>query len=173
MKFLILAISLILCSAQKSHAEDSLFDITAQGGYDYRMATYQISAMYWINPTNQIGVKGGANKSDGEHQTVFSLQYKHFLKNSFYISPEIYYLNTREKDSWWLTDNLFNLEAKYSEYVSMGAGVRIGNQWIIKHFTLGIDWIGLGRRFGTFRKDNQDTNEYTATLFNVYAGLSF
>jgi hypothetical protein len=55
----------------------------------------------------------------------------------------------------------------------MGGGVRIGNQWIIKHFTFGIDWVGLGKRFGTFRKDNQDTNEYTFTLFNIYAGLSF
>jgi hypothetical protein len=89
------------------NVNDSVFDITAQAGFDYRMATYQLSLMYWINPTNQIGLKAGANKSDGEHQTVFSLQYKHFLKNTFYISPEIYYLNTRERDSWWLTDSMF------------------------------------------------------------------
>lgn len=163
----------ILCFSFSVFAEDSLFDITVQAGWDYRMPTYQVSAMYWLNPTNQLGVKAGANKSDGEAQTVFSLQYKHFLKNTFYISPEIYYLNTREKESWWFTDEIFGLKAKYSEYTSMGAGVRIGNQWVVHHFTFGIDWFGIGRRFGTFRKDNKDSNDYTITAFNIYAGLSF
>lgn len=174
MKFLVFVFSICLFSFHSAaESTESILDVTLQAGIDYRMSPTQLSVMYWPNPTNQIGLKAGVDCEGEERQTNVSLISKHFLKNSFYVSPEIFYLNTREKESWWLEDNLFNLKATYAEYVSMGAGIRIGNQWIIKHFTLGLDWIGVGRRFGTFRRDSKNSAVTTYTLLNIYAGISF
>ncbi|MFY7992090.1 MAG: hypothetical protein ACOVP4_02270 [Bacteriovoracaceae bacterium] len=159
------------CSVART--DDSILDVTLQAGVDYRMSPTQLSVMFWPNPTNQIGLKAGVDREGDERQTNVSLISKHFLKNSFYVSPEIFYLNTREKESWWFADALFDQKATYAEYVSLGAGVRIGNQWVIKHFTLGLDWIGFGRRFGTFRKESKNSAVTTYTLFNIYAGISF
>ncbi len=173
MKKIALIIVLALSSINLFAAtDDSVLDVTLQVGLDYRMSPTQLAVMYWLNPSNQLGLKAGVDREGEERQTSIALQSKHFLKNSFYISPEIFYLNTRENENW-LTDQVFNLKSKFTEYVSMGAGVRIGNQWVIKHFTIGVDWIGAGRRFGTFRKDNQNATETTYTLLNIYAGLSF
>lgn len=174
MKFLIFVITLSLFSFRSAaESPDSVLDVTLQVGIDYRMSPTQLAMMYWLNPANQIGFKAGVDREGNERQTNVSLISKHFLKNSFYVSPEIFYLNTREKESWWFTDALFNQKATYAEYVSMGAGVRIGNQWVIKHFTLGLDWIGVGRRFGTFRRESKNSAVTTYTLLNIYAGISF
>jgi len=158
-------------SSEGERAKKSI-ELTVSAGVDYRMSPTQFAAYYFLDKNNLLGLKAGADRNSEERQTSVAFQYKHFTGNSFYIAPEIFYLNTREDDTWLL--KLFNINVDgYSEYVSMGAGVRIGNQWSWRHFSIGADWIGYGRRIGVFRRDNDKASENTWTLLNIYAGLSF
>ncbi len=170
---IILFLFILLSLNSFAQTESNKFDVTIQAGLDYRMSPTQLAVMYRFNPSHQLGLKAGVDREGDERQTSFALQSKHFFREILYIAPEIFYLNTREKESWWFTDVIFNQKATYAEYVSMGAGIRIGSQWTIKHFNLGFDWFGVGRRIGTFRKDYNNSEETTYTLLNVYAGLSF
>jgi hypothetical protein len=55
----------------------------------------------------------------------------------------------------------------------LGTGIRVGNQWQWKHFTLGCDWVGIGRVLSYFKYSESEKNFYTVTLMNVYLGWSF
>jgi len=169
--FLCLFSSLLL--AKTSREERALKDIelTLQFGFDYRMATTQTGVMYYLDADNLIGFKVGDTTVDSKKQTNLTFQYKHFAGNSFYVAGEIFYLNTLDDENW--VANLFLQEERYAHYSSMGAGVRIGNQWTWNHFTLGCDWVGIGQRVGVFRRDYNDSDKITFTLLNVIAGFSF
>ncbi len=149
-----------------------IIELTVQAGVDYRMSPTQLSAMYFLNSDNLLGFKVGSDRTIEERQTSVAVQYKHFLENSFYVSGEIFYLNTRE-DVNYFWESVFRKNGDYADYKSLGAGIRIGNQWTWKYFTLGCDWIGYGRRFGTFQKDTHKLNMNTYTLLNVIVGVSF
>lgn len=177
MKFfftLVLFLTQGLTWAESSEAERAKksFELTVSAGVDYRLSPTQLAAYYFMDKNNLLGLKAGVDRNGEERQTNFALQYKHFTGNSFYVAPEVFYLNTREDEAWFIND-LFNIKKQYAEYVSMGVGVRIGNQWSWRHFSLGVDWIGYGRRVGIFRRDTETLSDNTWTLFNLYAGLSF
>lgn len=147
------------------------YELTLQVGADYRMSPTQIAAMYFIDSRNLVGLKMGVDRQGEERQTNIALQYKYYTSNSFYVAGEAFYLNTREDvNGFW--GEVFDLH-DYAEYSSLGAGIRIGNQWTWKYFTLGCDWIGIGQRVGTFKKETSALNETTFTLFNVIIGASF
>lgn len=148
------------------------WEITVQAGGDYRMTPTQGSVMYHLDQDTLIGFKGGTDRESNESQTSFALQSKHYTGNSFYVAPEIFYLNTNEDVDWFISD-IFNIKSEYARYISMGVGVRIGNQWTWDTFTLGCDWIGVGRRVGTWRKDTDNLSDTTVTVLNVIAGVSF
>jgi hypothetical protein len=146
-------------------------ELTVQAGVDYRMSPTQLSAMYFFTADDLLGLKVGADRTSEERQTSVAVQYKHYFENTFYLAAEMFYLNTREDvNGVWGT--IFN-QQDYADYTSLGAGVRIGNQWTWKHVTLGCDWIGYGRRIGTFQKDTPKLNTNTFTLLNVIVGVSF
>lgn len=174
MKILLVLLSLLSVTAfadtsTAERARKSL-EISVQSGGDYRMSPTQFSIMKFIDGDNLIGLKGGSDREGKEMQTHFAIQYKHYASNSFYIAPEIFYLNSREEENWLY--GIFGIPRKYAQYTSLGAGIRIGNQWTWKHFTLGADWIGVGTRFGTFKKE-ADLDNTTFTILNVIAGISF
>jgi hypothetical protein len=146
-------------------------ELTVHAGIDYRMSPTQLSAMYFLDANNLLGVKVGADRTIEERQTNVAIQYKHYLGNSFYLAGEVFYLNTRE-DVYGVWGSILN-QHDYADYKSLGAGIRIGNQWTWKHVTLGCDWIGYGRRFGTFQKDTPKLSMNTFTLLNVIFGVSF
>jgi hypothetical protein len=161
-----------MAATSREERQNKTFELSFQlGGWDYRMSPYQVAGMYFLNSDNLIGLKAGVDSSGEERQTNIALQNKHYFSNSFYAAGEIFYLNSRE-DVTGLWGDLLNLQ-DYAEYVSTGAHIRIGNQWTWKHFTVGCDWIGIGHRVGTFRKDTDDLNANTFTLLNVIAGISF
>ena len=162
-----------LAFAKTSREERALkdYELTLQLGFDYRMTTSQAGVMYFLNADNLIGLKVGDTTSDSKKQTNVSFQYKHFTGNSFYVAGEVFYLNTLDDENW--VANLFLQDEQYAHYSSMGAGVRIGNQWTWRYFTLGVDWVGVGQRVGVFRRDYADSEKTTLTLLNVMAGLSF
>lgn len=137
------------------------------------MSPTQAAAYYFFDKNNLLGFKAGVDRTNDESQTNFALQYKHFTGNSFYIAPEIFYLNTREESRIPIFSEIFNIDGEMEEYISLGAGVRIGNQWSWRHFSIGVDWIGYGRRVGIFKRSSSNATENTWTLLNIYAGLSF
>ena len=117
----------------------------------------------FLNSDSLVGLRFGARASHQENQTNVTLQYKRFTDNSFYLAPEIFYLNYTEK---------FN-RSKDDELTGMGLGLRLGNQWQWDNFTLGCDWVGIGRTMVYFKSTTSDKNFYTVTLANVYLGWSF
>jgi hypothetical protein len=167
----LLSLSALAASSQENRANKN-FEFTLQAGPDYRMSPTQLAAMYFINSDNLIGLKAGDDRTGREHQTNLAVQFQHYAGNSFYVAGEAFYLNTTEDiDGFWA--DIFNIEREYARYSSLGVGVRIGNQWTWKHFTLGCDWIGIGRRVGTFRKETDKLIDGTYTLLNVKFGASF
>jgi hypothetical protein len=177
MKFLLLTSLLLIThlawseTSEEERAKKKV-ELTIGAGADYRMSPTQVAAYYFLSKNDLLGIKVGVDKQGEERQTSVALQYKNFTGNSFYVAPEFFYLNTREDESWFLS-RAFNIEVEHAEYISYGAGVRIGNQWSWKHWSIGVDWIGIGRRIGVIRRDTDDSSKTTYTIFNVYAGLSF
>ena len=172
---IVLVISFALSAAtSEENRADKKYELTFQAGMDYRMYPAQIAAMYFLDDNNLVGFKlGNAQDEDEEEtQTNIALQYKHYASNSFYVAGEVFYLNTRE-DVHWIIDDILQIKNDNAEYTSLGAGIRIGNQWTWKHFTLGCDWIGVGHRFGTFKKDTDDLSNMTFTVLNIIIGASF
>lgn len=171
---LIFTISLSTFAAtSESNRADKTWEILAQNAaFEYRMPTSQLSASYFLNAQNLLGFKAGIGANGKEKQTNFALNWKHYFGNSFYVTSEVFYLNTLENESWFI-DTLFQFEKKYAKYTSMGAGIRIGNQWSWNHFTLGCDWFGLGSRVGVFNRDSDDLSKLTMTLLNLTLGFAF
>lgn len=85
--------------------------------------------------------------------------YKHYEGNSFYVAGGLTYLNPYEEQDW----DIFDLN-DLDKFTSIGADNRIGNQWHWKNFTLGCDWIGIGKRFVKFTKEDNYDSDTTATL---------
>ena len=164
--------SLVFAESSEAERAKKSVEFTVSAGVDYRLSPTQLAAYYFFDKNNLLGLKAGVDRNGEERQTNVALQFKHFTGNSFYIAPEVFYLNTREDEDWFLNE-VFNIKRSYAEYISYGAGVRIGNQWSWRHFSLGVDWIGVGRRIGVVRRDTDDLSKTTWTLFNIYAGLSF
>lgn len=174
MKKLSLIISLLITLSAFGRTSEEIradknFEVLYKVGYDYRMATNQVGASYFFNANHILGARVGAAKDGGERQTNVSLEYKYFLSNSFYVAPEIFYLNTVE-DEWWLS-SLFRID--YTRYTSMGAGVRIGNQWSWEYVSFGVDWFGIGQRVGTFHRDYTSITKNTFTLLNLTLSAHF
>ncbi|MGE3610450.1 MAG: hypothetical protein AB7I27_12745 [Bacteriovoracaceae bacterium] len=147
------------------------FEVTFQNAIqDYRLPNQAITGMYFITPKDLVGLKLG-NLHGKENQNSIAIQYKKYFANSFYAAPELFYLRSHEDvNGFW--GDAFSLH-DYASYTSLGAGIRIGNQWTWERFTIGCDWIGVGRRFGTFRKDTDRLSNVTYTLLNLSIGISW
>lgn len=169
---LLLSLMLVLCSfnswsaTSQENRQNKVLEIAILSGFDYTNSVDQLQVSYFLDQDNLIGLKAGKGGNGKEKQTDFALQYKHYAGNSFYLAGEIMYLNTLEDTDWILGD-------KYSKYTSLGAHIRIGNQWSWKNFTLGCDWIGVGQRFVVFTKEDPSYYDTTLTLLNVLIGFSF
>jgi hypothetical protein len=171
MKFLALAFILLLPvfaaqaqSSQEFRAKQK-YEVTGQLGYNYHMFQTQIGAGIFLDQDNVLGVKLGESSGGEDYQFSGAVQLKHFLNGSFYITPEIYYLNFSEGEFLFWNDD-------YDRSVSIGAQVRIGNQWQWENFTMGCDWFGIGRDVIFFNRYGDD-RKTTLALVNFYLGYSF
>jgi hypothetical protein len=148
-------------------SRENRFPLRYQGtlhfGPDYRASTTQVTVAKFLAPDTLLGLRLGHRRSNLEDQLSGALQYKRFVDNSFYVAPEIYYLNYFEDMTY----------GRDFEVIGLGIGVRVGNQWQWENFTMGVDWIGVGKNLAHFRRSDPGTDVYTATLFNFYLGLSF
>ena len=147
------------------------FETTLQlAPVDYRMGNTAVSGMYFLSPNELIGLRVSSVRGQ-ESQDAVAVQFKRYLANSFYLAPEIFYLRSREDvNGFW--GDFFN-QRDYATHTSLGGSLRLGNQWTWKNFTLGCDWIGFGRRFGTFRRDTHKSQPTTVTFLNLIIGYSF
>ena len=145
-------------------------------GIDYRMGSTGVFVSKFMAPDHVLSLKAADTadpEDDAEAQTIFALQYKYFAGNSFYISPEIYYMNYDENGASD-TGNLNIFDNKNEKKTTLGLGFRIGNQWQWSHFTLGVDWIGYGRNVVHWQRTNDDLDLHsTFTFMNMYVGWSF
>lgn len=146
------------------------YEVALSWGADYRAVTNQLILSKYLKSDQVVGFKIGYGKDDNGDDEItqfnITLNYKEFFSNSFYVSPEITYLRFDEIDT---ENDFFSDEDEF--YRGGGIGVRIGNQWHGKNFTIGCDWIGIGKLVFSTR-NNGDFENY-ATLLNTYIGYSF
>jgi hypothetical protein len=169
---LVVSLSSYGATSQEERAKQKV-EVTSHLGINYRMASIGLGASYFLDADNLIGLKAGSGNDEGGDlkETYFALQYKHYFGNTFYITGETFYLNSREDvNGFW--GDIFYWENN-ADYISLGAEVRIGNQWTWKNFTMGCDWVGLGHRFVTFKKESDNVEEITLSLVNFTIGASF
>lgn len=137
-------------------------------GAEYRISgNSELTFAKFLTENQVVSVKLGAGRGHEIQQNNVTFQYKHFLENSFYIAPEIYYLNLFEK-------NYGSGYPYVDRLTAIGAMIRIGNQWQWQNFTLGCDWIGLGYNFININNDfDRDERSSTAAFLKLYLGYSF
>lgn len=166
---LLLISTSVFAAKSKEERADKKYQFLIQQGYEYKTIGQSLMFSYFIDEDNQIGLRGGFGKEDDDRETYLAIQSKHFLANSFYVAPEIYYLNYFEDDD---SDNWF--DNKDEKITALGFGVRIGNQWQFKTFTIGCDWFGMGKNIAHWtRTDDVFSHRYTFTILNFYLGWSF
>jgi hypothetical protein len=171
-KFNSLLVFLFCMSAVSVHAKTSAeeraelnYEANVQFGADYRVDSVQFMFAKFLDDRSVIGLKGGSGSRYEKSQTTFAVQYKNFVGNTFYMAPEIFYLNYADTAGYSYDERLTGL----------GAHFRIGNQWQWEHFTLGCDWVGVGRVFVIFNNTDEygDTDYLTLSVANFYLGYSF
>lgn len=138
---LMLLSCLAFAGTSEEHRQNLKYQATLGAGVDYWTSTTQLQLSKFIKPDQLATLKIGARKSGEENVSNVAAQYKFFLGNSFYLAPEIFYLNYFRKYA-------------NRRLTSIGAGLKIGNQWQWEHFTLGVDWIGVGENVAYFKRDN-------------------
>ena len=166
--FLIAASTSVYSGSQEMRGDKS-FQATVGLGYDYKLYQTSITVSKFLDADNMIGIHAGQGDDGDDHQTTVGIQSKHFLGNSFYIAPELYYLNYFETD-----DDKDIFDSIDEKITALGLSVRIGNQWQFKGVTLGCDWFGAGRNLVHWKRtDDFLSNPYTFTILNFYVGWSF
>jgi hypothetical protein len=165
----LLVSSLCLAATSSEERAQLKYQATLQTGYDYKTSDTQLSLGMFLKPDQMMNFKAGVGKDGDDKQTTFALQYKYFTGNSFYLAPELYYLNYSESDKH---KTLF--DSVDENVTALGAGLRIGNQWQWQHFTLGCDWFGMGSNFAHWKRtEDSFSNPLTFTILNFYLGASF
>lgn len=168
--FVLLFTSLAYAATSQENRANLKYEITAQYGINYGVGKItQGSIGYYLNPNDQIAFKAGRGQEGDDKLTNFTLQYKHFTGNSFYVAPEVHYLNYFEDDD---TPSLLDYEKE--KFTGIGAGIRIGNQWQWKYLTLGFDWIGINHVLAHWsKKEDVFDSPWSFTIGNCYIGLAF
>lgn len=156
--------------SSKEYREANKYEVSLAYGPDYKEITKQLIFGYMLNEDNSLNLKlGYTDNQSSKHwrhvQLNATFQYKKFISNSFYYSPELVYLDYRAIYSEE------NSSASGDRFNGMGVGVRIGNQWHWDHFTLGCDWFGGGKM--SVYLGHKSENEYFFTFLNTYFGYSF
>ncbi|MDH4467664.1 MAG: hypothetical protein QE271_06355 [Bacteriovoracaceae bacterium] len=147
------------------------FEVLVNHGYDYREVANQLTIGTFLDGQNILGIKVGQQASTefGKRQFAMGVQLRHFIGNTFYATPEIYYLNfydNHESQSATRSDDQLR---------SLGLGLRFGNQWQWNNFTIGCDWLGAGFNAINFKNQlsKSDTEKLSYTILNAYVGFSY
>ena len=147
-------------------------------GSSFRTASRGISLGYYLAPNKVLQLRyealdgeydldGSRDEYEGEY---ISFEFKKFTGNSFYLSLGFYYKDQTFED---FDNDDFDVP---TDYKTLGAIIRIGNQWQWDDFTLGCDWIGLGKDLAILDIDGNSEDEAEDFLglgLNFYLGVSF
>lgn len=147
-------------------------------------AEYSISRDLHIN-LNYVSVAANIFHLS-ESSNLFSINFKYFNGNSFYLTGGAGYRQAVKKG---LENILFNEKDYFTRKTTdLGVTAGIGNQWQWSKFTLGADWVGIYQPMSTLSSDTHaydyTTKTYTdasdpsykaGTLLTsrFYIGLSF
>jgi hypothetical protein len=155
---------LLMAAPSREERQRLKYQALFMTGQDHRTMAEQLAVGKFLEPDSMLILKGGQGKFQERYQSVFGLQYRHFTGNSFYVAPELYYFNFTKRQDQRADDRV----------TALGASFRIGNQWQWKHFTVGADWIGIGRNLVSWNSTSKFVgSNVTYTLLNLQVGWSW
>lgn len=137
-------------------------EIAVNLGYEYHVESRQLMYSRFIDSKTHYGIKGGEGRNKDSKQTIASVFAKLFKGDSFYITPEVFYINRTD----------FNKNDSDEKVTHLGIGIRLGNQFQLENISLGVDWVGIGKGIFIFENDHS-VPPYTVTLLNTYVGFAF
>lgn len=151
-------------------------------GADYSgfRSNFTLGVGYFVNDTNLINLRYTFQNSSGSLENTSSNDYpestralalgdRHFFGNSFNTLATIY----------WRDHSKFDRSNGRTYYFKdYGFGVRLGNEWQWKNFTMGCDWFGLNHSLIKVSDSFPATSfgldrELTFAFLNFYLGYSF
>lgn len=118
--------------------ENRDWQLTIGPGIEFGILSLSFNAAYFLRQNTVLNLRY-SHRTDytgdnGEKDlTALKFGFKQFMGNSFYYLPNVSYRNASH-----LTSVDYN-------YKDLNLGVRVGNEWQWKNFTLGIDWIGFNQ----------------------------
>jgi hypothetical protein len=139
---------------------------------------------FFLDPDNIIIARytnfngNGLNDDNSAKLRAVTLGIRHFVGNSFNLTPSVYYKRSVEDGDF----SLFSNARTKRIYEDLGIGFRIGNEWQWDSFMLGCDWFGINRtikKFNSEKTGNDDWDsfssdgEYSFILASFYLGWSF
>lgn len=173
--FIILSMLCTCLFAQSSQANRSGKRLMITGspvGFSFGSPATGFQGAYFLSEDKLIGA-GVYNISGSENSgTGIEIFYKSFESNTFYFQPTISYRNIKDDDTFF--DFSFSEEKNYRAR-DIAVGIKIGNQWQFKNFTLGCDWFGYSAIVGNFGRDEEADGgrDFHVTVANFYLGASF
>lgn len=145
----------------KYQAALGLGQLELASGYGLKLARF-IDEKRLVGLDLKVGVQSEEDSERDQRETSIGVNYKHFLGNSFYLNPKIFYLNWSNPREGFPESNL----------TTLGAGLVLGNQWQWERFTLGFDWLSLNKNLIFFRKEEIHSGWYLRSFY-VYLGVSW
>lgn len=171
---LILVVSSMVHAATSSENRQKLkYEAGWRFGSDFALATgNEISVGKYLESDELLSLRIGTGEDEDDDnsrdkkrkQFVTALQLKHFEDNSFYISPGLYYLNYFEDEK--------NNSKPSGHHSVLGVDLRIGNQWQWSHWTIGADWIGIGRNV-MYWSNSSNIGNNVWTFLNVQVAYAW
>jgi hypothetical protein len=141
------------------------------------------SAGYFLKSDQILGLEF-AQGNLGNYQSIdiynneyksLSFYYKEFLGNSFYFRTDILY-KKYYTDNWSANPHRDHNEPN-GRFNTLGAELKIGNQWQWDHLSLGCDWVGLHKAFLVSANSTSKTffrdEGFAIDILNFYFGISF
>jgi hypothetical protein len=200
-------------SSNEALRSDKAYSVTLVTGVrSSDLSEFGLGLSYFLNPQSLvtltlINLNGSIKeKADGRidgqnvyfagvttevEGSAFTLSYKRFLGDTFYVEGGLDYAKARGE--FTISPDLFannsGMTTDVGHYTKLSALIQIGNQWQWPSFTLGTSWIGLltplawaeeytdANFFGTTpnsaRKFEKASSETQITALRFYLGWSF
>jgi hypothetical protein len=119
----------------------------------------------------------GLDDEDSAKLRAVTVGVRHFVGNSFNLTPTIYYKRTVEDGDY----SLFTSQRSRRVYEDLGLGFRIGNEWQWDSFMMGCDWFGVNRTIKKFNSEKTNDSwddlssdgRFSFIISSFYVGFSF
>ena len=172
MKIFLVCLSLLVSFKCWSNPE-----VRVEQGYFFKTITTQIGLYFYQDEKTLLGFKAGQGEEEDsfekEKQFNFSIDYKKFESETFYVGTTLsyyYYFEDKKEE-----DVVLDIFDPQDDFHAVGLTLRIGNEWKLgSHFSIGCDWIGIGYgRIVSNRADNNNDTNIHFVLLNLHLGYRF